>query len=296
MKRLLLLLPLAVLFIVSARTQSQGRPFPAVTDAMLQNPDPADWLMWRRTLNSWGYSPLNQINRANVGKPAAWSGRRGMGPGIQEATPLVHDGVMYLPNPSDYIQAIDAATGDLKWEYKRKLPDDLGKFIPGAQHQPQHLAIYGDQHHRHQRRRFRVRARRRRPASWRGKPASSTIARTPAQETAGPHHRQRQDFLRRADANSSSARTAASSRRTTPRPARNCGAPARSPSPASRATKPGAAFPYAKRRHVGAWMVPSYDRRAEPAVRRHVRDLARAQVPARRQRQDSTSITTRRWR
>ena len=33
-----------------------------------------------------------------------------MGPGVQEATPLVYKGVMYLPNPSDYIQAIDAAT------------------------------------------------------------------------------------------------------------------------------------------------------------------------------------------
>ena len=72
-----------------------------VTDQMLANPDPADWLMWRRTLNSWGYSPLNQITKDNVNKlKMVWS--RGMGPGIQEATPLVHNGVMYLPNPSDY--------------------------------------------------------------------------------------------------------------------------------------------------------------------------------------------------
>ena len=37
-----------------------------VTDAMLQEPDPSDWLMWRRTLDSWGYSPLDQIDRRNV--------------------------------------------------------------------------------------------------------------------------------------------------------------------------------------------------------------------------------------
>ena len=37
-----------------------------VTDAMLQDPDPSDWLMWRRTLDSWGYSPLDQIDRRNV--------------------------------------------------------------------------------------------------------------------------------------------------------------------------------------------------------------------------------------
>jgi len=82
---------------------------------MLQNPDPADWLMWRRTLNSWGYSPLDQINRTNVRSlKMVWT--RGMGPGIQEATPLVYRGVMYLPNPSDLVQSINAATGELIWE------------------------------------------------------------------------------------------------------------------------------------------------------------------------------------
>ncbi len=113
-----------------------------VTDKMLAEPDPADWLMWRRTLNSWGYSPLNQITKANVSKlKMVWT--RGMGPGVQEATPLVHNGVMYLPNPSDYVQAMDAATGELKWEYKRRWPDDLGKFIPVPSIN-RNLAIYGD--------------------------------------------------------------------------------------------------------------------------------------------------------
>ena len=69
--------------------------------AMLQNPDPANWMMWRRTLDSWGYSPLTQINRNNVGQlRVVWT--RGLGPGTsQEATPLVYDGVMYIPNPGD---------------------------------------------------------------------------------------------------------------------------------------------------------------------------------------------------
>ena len=31
---------------------------------MLQNPDPADWLMWHRTLHGWGYSPLDQNSGA----------------------------------------------------------------------------------------------------------------------------------------------------------------------------------------------------------------------------------------
>src|ERR1051325_4050083 len=90
------------------QTQAQVTP---VTDATLANPPPQDWLMWRRTLNSWGYSPLEQINAGNVGQlQLVWA--RGLEPGPQEGTPLVHDGVLYFPNPRDVIQAIDAATGD----------------------------------------------------------------------------------------------------------------------------------------------------------------------------------------
>ena len=36
---------------------AQVEPFVPVTDAMLENPEPADWLMWRRTLDSWGVQP-----------------------------------------------------------------------------------------------------------------------------------------------------------------------------------------------------------------------------------------------
>lgn len=84
-----------VLFGLSSVAQ-QPPSFVPVTDQMLQNPDPADWLMWRRTLNSWGYSPLDQINRTNVRDlRMVWT--RGMGPGVQEARPLVYRGIMYLP-------------------------------------------------------------------------------------------------------------------------------------------------------------------------------------------------------
>ena len=70
--------------------------FVPVTDVMLEDPDPEDWLMWRRTLNGWGYSPLTQIDRDNVSElRMVWS--RAMAPGSQQATPLVYDGVMYLP-------------------------------------------------------------------------------------------------------------------------------------------------------------------------------------------------------
>jgi alcohol dehydrogenase (cytochrome c) len=119
----------------------QGRPFTPVTDAMLADPDPADWLMWRRTTNGWGYSPLDQVDRGNVRSLAlVWT--RPLGAGVQEGTPLVHDGRMFFPNPNDRTQAIDAVTGDLLWEYQREWPEDLGQYIPFAQIN-RNLAIYG---------------------------------------------------------------------------------------------------------------------------------------------------------
>src|SRR5215831_18611258 len=122
--------------------QQSAPSFVPVTDAMLQNPDPADWLMWRRTLNGWGYSPLDQINRTNVRNlKMVWT--RGMGPGVQEATPLVYRGVMYVPNPSDLIEAMNAATGDLIWEYKREWKEDVTKILPVPSIN-RNLAIYGN--------------------------------------------------------------------------------------------------------------------------------------------------------
>src|SRR5947208_16323407 len=109
MKRITLVVASLILLGTAIHSVAQQTPaaFVPVTDAMLQNPDPADWLMWRRTLNSWGYSPLNQINRGNVRQLAlAWS--RPMTVGLQEGTPLVYRGVLYMPNPSDVIQAINA--------------------------------------------------------------------------------------------------------------------------------------------------------------------------------------------
>jgi hypothetical protein len=67
------------------------------------------------------YSPLESDQQDNVKNlTLAWS--RAMAPGNNEITPIVYNGVMYLANPNDVIQAIDADTGDLLWEYKHPLP------------------------------------------------------------------------------------------------------------------------------------------------------------------------------
>ena len=131
-------------FVVAAGVpgQAQVESLTPVTDAVLQNPDPADWLMWRRTLDSWGYSPLDQVTRETVGDlRMVWS--RGLSEGSQQGTPLVYDGVMFMPNPRDVIQAIDAVTGDLIWEHRRERPDDLEDFVPISSAN-RNIAIYSN--------------------------------------------------------------------------------------------------------------------------------------------------------
>ena len=101
-----------------------GDDFVPVTDKMLQNPAPGDWLAWRRTPNGWAFSPLDQINKRNVAKlTQVWTAPMDSGP--QEAIPLVYRGVMYVPNRGDHIQAFDAKAGALLWEYKRVFPEGV---------------------------------------------------------------------------------------------------------------------------------------------------------------------------
>ena len=128
---------------VAAQAQP-AREFVPVTDAMLQDPDPADWPMWRRTLDGWGYSPLDQVNRDNVGElQMAWS--RALPQGTQEVTPLAYGGVVYMPTLTDIIQALDATNGDLIWEYRRDLPDDVYEFVGGNARSMRNIAIYDRQ-------------------------------------------------------------------------------------------------------------------------------------------------------
>src|SRR5690625_1732429 len=125
----------------SAFAQSSVEDFAPITDEYLANPSDADWPMYRRTFDLWGYSPLDQIDKDNVDQlQLMWS--RAMEPGSNEGTPIVYDGIMYLANPNDVIQAIDAVTGDLIWEYRRQLPaaDELNSL--GAH--TRSIALYED--------------------------------------------------------------------------------------------------------------------------------------------------------
>ena len=101
--------------------RAQSRPFVPVTQATLVAPDPADWLHISRTYDQHRFSPLTQINKGNVAQlRMTWS--RGLPAGTQESTPVVYRGVMYVMAPGASIQALDATTGDLLWEYQRNYP------------------------------------------------------------------------------------------------------------------------------------------------------------------------------
>ena len=124
---------------------AQAPAAPPVTDAMLRDPAPGDWLMWRRTLDGWGYSPLDQIDRENVHElRLVWT--RALSSGYQEGTPLVYGGTLYMPNPNDHLQAIDAVTGDLLWEYRRQIPDNAEALAAaaGLVSVNRNVAIYGN--------------------------------------------------------------------------------------------------------------------------------------------------------
>ena len=121
----------------------QSQEFTPVTEEMLLDPDPADWLMVHRTYDFQSFSPLDQINRDNVGQlQLAWM--RAMDEGPQEIRPLVYDGVMYIAHPGgDHLEALDATTGDRVWSYERDLPADLREYA-ALGGRTRHLAIFGN--------------------------------------------------------------------------------------------------------------------------------------------------------
>jgi alcohol dehydrogenase (cytochrome c) len=94
-----------------------------VTEAMISNPAPGEWLSWRRGHQGRGFSPLKEITRDNVGKlQMAWSLTLPAGPNTIE--PLFHDGVLFVYAYGDRVFALDGQSGDELWRYERRLPDN----------------------------------------------------------------------------------------------------------------------------------------------------------------------------
>src|SRR5688572_30352538 len=89
-----------------------------VTDAMLKNPDPGDWLMIRRDYTATDYSPLKEITPANVKDLQLVYMHPMREGGTNQPAPIAHNGIIYLANTQGILQAIHGATGKIIWETK----------------------------------------------------------------------------------------------------------------------------------------------------------------------------------
>ena len=119
-----------ILFWVVTSFAQSLPPYNPVTQERLLNPEESNWLMYRGTYDSHGYSTLDQINTENVDElEMVWSFSTGLREGHQ-APPIVNDGYMYVSTPQNHIIALNARTGDLIWRYVRFLPDDLQQLHP----------------------------------------------------------------------------------------------------------------------------------------------------------------------
>jgi len=116
--------------VVAGDAVAQVKNYSPVTQERLTNPEPQNWLMYRRTYDGQGYSPLDQINAGNVKNlTPVWTLSTGVIEGHQ-APPIVNNGVMFITTPQAQVIAVDAKTGDVVWRYKRELPEDLTQLHP----------------------------------------------------------------------------------------------------------------------------------------------------------------------
>ena len=123
---------------IAARENLLNRITP-VSDAMLKDPVAADWLMWRGTYATLGYSTLDQINKGTVRNlGVAWT--LALPSSANETAPLVHDGVLFIES-GNTVEAIDATDGSILWQYIRALPDELHN---GRDARMRGLAVYAD--------------------------------------------------------------------------------------------------------------------------------------------------------
>ena len=93
-----------------------------VTDAKILAAADGEWLSYGRDYGEQRFSNLTAINDGNVaGLGLAWSADLDTARG-QEATPLMHDGVLYTTTAWSMVKAYDAKTGALKWSYDPEVP------------------------------------------------------------------------------------------------------------------------------------------------------------------------------
>lgn len=126
----------------TAAAQPAGRDFEPISNERLHDPEPGDWLSYRRTYDVTAFSPLTGINRRNVDElRVVWSySMRDNSRWVM--TPIVANGLMYLSEGSGRVVAFDAVSGELVWTQTRQMPDDIGVSEAAGRHRG--VSIYGD--------------------------------------------------------------------------------------------------------------------------------------------------------
>lgn len=120
-------------------SQPAWRP---VTAERVMKPEAGDWVSYRRTYDGAAYSPLKQVNKANVAQlREVWSysvpdNSRWF------PTPIVANGLMYVVEGSGKVLCFNAATGDLVWVHERAYPADIA--FSQALNRARGVAIYDD--------------------------------------------------------------------------------------------------------------------------------------------------------
>src|SRR5262245_40523070 len=144
MRVLFLMLAIVIPSAVSALAGLQ-LTFPSlepITDERLLKPKPGDWLSYRRTPDVHAFSPLSQIDRANVRSlRPVWSY-----PVRDESrwvpTPIVANGIMYVSEGSGRILAFDVESGEVRWIHRRNYPEDIRLSM--AYPRARGVAVFGD--------------------------------------------------------------------------------------------------------------------------------------------------------
>jgi alcohol dehydrogenase (cytochrome c) len=108
---------------------------------LLAQPEDADWLSYGNNLASWRYSPLAQIDAANVKRlTLEWVFQTGV-PGKHETSPIISGNLMYVTGPENAAWALDLASGRVVWSYTNPLPPGVNVCCGNVN---RGFAVHGD--------------------------------------------------------------------------------------------------------------------------------------------------------
>ena len=112
----------AAIFALASLASAQV-PFQRIVDA---DKEPGNWLSYSRTLDGHRYSPLNEINAANVSRlKVKWAVQ--FADAREEVSPIVIDDILYVTSPNA-AEAIDGRSGRALWQWSRTLPSDFNSI------------------------------------------------------------------------------------------------------------------------------------------------------------------------